>query len=85
MSRVYKEGGYYSRESDVRGEMIMATPPESTARLPERTKEDLPADQQHIFDEIAGSRGAVRGPFAMLLHSPEVAGRTIRSLGVELA
>ena len=28
-----------------------------------------------IFDEIAGSRGAVRGPFAMLLHSPDVAGR----------
>lgn len=53
----------------------MSTLPESTARLPERQKDDLPADQQHIFDEIAGSRGAVRGPFAMLLHSPEVAGR----------
>lgn len=53
----------------------MSTLPESTARLPERTKDDLPADQQHVFDEIAGSRGAVRGPFAMLLHSPEVAGR----------
>ena len=53
----------------------MSTLPESTARLPERQKDDLPADQQHIFDEISGSRGAVRGPFAMLLHSPEVAGR----------
>jgi 4-carboxymuconolactone decarboxylase len=53
----------------------MSTLPESTARLPERTKDDLPVDQQHIFDEIAGSRGAVRGPFAMLLHSPDVAGR----------
>ena len=53
----------------------MSTLPESTARLPERKQGDLPADKQHIFDEIAGSRGAVRGPFAMLLHSPEVAGR----------
>ena len=53
----------------------MTTPPKPTARLPERTRDDLPAGQQHIFDEIAGSRGAVRGPFAMLLHSPEVAGR----------
>ena len=49
--------------------------PKATARLSQIEREDLPAEQQHIFDEIAGSRGAVRGPFAMLLHSPEVAGR----------
>ena len=45
-------------------------------RLPEITsKEDLPEEAQHIFDVIAQSRGGVRGPFALLLHSPEVAQR----------
>ena len=29
-----------------------------------------------IFDAIAASRGTVRGPFSVLMHSPEVAGRT---------
>ena len=53
----------------------MAELPKASARLSQIERGDLPADQQHIFDEIAGSRGAVRGPFAMLLHSPEVAGR----------
>ncbi len=45
------------------------------ARLPEVKREDLPADQQHFFDGIASTRGEVRGPFAMLLHSPDVASR----------
>ena len=46
------------------------------ARVPEITARDsVPSDKRHIFDEIAGSRGTVRGPFAVLLNSPEVAGR----------
>ena len=46
------------------------------ARVPEiSSKDELPADKQHIFDEIAGSRGRVSGPHAVLLNSPEVAGR----------
>ena len=49
--------------------------PKSTARLSQVGRDDLPADKRHIFDEIAGSRGAVRGPFAMLLHSPDAAQR----------
>ena len=53
----------------------MAELPKATARLSQIERGDLPAEHQHIFDEIAGSRGAVRGPFAMLLHSPDVAGR----------
>lgn len=53
----------------------MAELPEASARLPQIERDDLPADQQYIYDEIAGSRGAVRGPFAVLLHSPDVAGR----------
>jgi 4-carboxymuconolactone decarboxylase len=35
----------------------------------------VPQDKQHIFDSIAESRGRVGGPFAVLLNSPEVAGR----------
>ena len=46
------------------------------ARVPEiSSKDELPSDKQHIFDEIVGSRGRVSGPHAVLLNSPEVAGR----------
>lgn len=39
-------------------------------------KDDLAPQHHLIFDAIAESRGRVGGPFALLLHSPEVAGRT---------
>ena len=45
-------------------------------RLPEVGREDLSVRGQQIYDEIFASRGAVRGPFAALMHSPEIAGRT---------
>ena len=46
------------------------------ARVPEiETKDGVPEDKWDIFDSIASSRGSVRGPFAVLLNSPEVAGR----------
>jgi 4-carboxymuconolactone decarboxylase len=46
------------------------------ARVPQITSKDQVApDKQHIVDEIAGSRGRVSGPFSVLLHSPEIAGR----------
>ena len=47
------------------------------ARIPLLTeKEDVPEDQQHIVEEIMGSRGGrISGPFAVLLHNPEAAGR----------
>ena len=46
------------------------------ARLPQiTTREDVAPDHRHIVDEIAESRGRISGPFAMLLHSPEIAGR----------
>ena len=39
----------------------------------------MPADQQHYFDSMfVPSLSAVSGPFAMLLHSPEVASRMRR-------
>ena len=46
------------------------------ARVPQITSKDQVApDKQHIFEAIAGSRGSVSGPFSVLLHSPEIAGR----------
>ncbi len=46
------------------------------ARLPELSERDeLPEEARAAYDSVAGSRGSVRGPFAMLLHSPEVAER----------
>ena len=39
------------------------------------SREALPEDKRHIFDAIMDSRGRVSGPFPLLLHSPEVAGR----------
>jgi len=38
-------------------------------------KDQIPEDKRHIFEAIASSRGQVGGPFAVLLNSPEVAGR----------
>ena len=40
-------------------------------------KEELAPQGQKIFDAIAQSRGMVGGPWLALLHSPELAGRTM--------
>ena len=46
------------------------------ARIPQITsKDDVAPDKAHIFDAITESRGRISGPFSVLLHSPEVAGR----------
>ncbi len=45
-------------------------------RIPELTQRDqIPVGKQHLYDTIQASRGGIRGPFGILLHSPEVAGR----------
>jgi 4-carboxymuconolactone decarboxylase len=45
-------------------------------RLPSITrKEQVPAKDHGIFDQIVASRGAVQGPFTVFLHSPDIAGR----------
>jgi 4-carboxymuconolactone decarboxylase len=45
-------------------------------RIPAVTdREQVPEDQRQVWDAIVASRGSVRGPFAVLMHSPEVAGR----------
>lgn len=48
------------------------------ARIPQlTTKEDVPQEHQHIVEEIMGSRGGrISGPFSVLLHNPEAAGRS---------
>ena len=45
------------------------------ARLPNVNRDDLKSEDQQYFDEIVGSRGSVRGPYGILLHSPQLAAR----------
>ncbi len=47
------------------------------SRLPLLTnREDVPPEAREQFDAVGGTRGGVRGPFAVMFHSPEVAART---------
>ncbi len=46
------------------------------SRFPTLARADLSKEAQIIYDQIAESRGHVSGPFKVLLHSPELAGRT---------
>ena len=45
------------------------------ARFPSVTRDQLKPEDQKYFDEIAGSRGSIRGPYGILLHSPDLAAR----------
>ena len=45
------------------------------ARLPNVNSDELKPEDQQYFDEIVGSRGSVRGPYGILLHSPQLAAR----------
>ena len=38
-----------------------------------RSKEQVPAEHHRIFDAVVKSRGAVQGPFTMLMHCPPLA------------
>ncbi|MFQ5934369.1 MAG: carboxymuconolactone decarboxylase family protein [Dehalococcoidia bacterium] len=49
-------------------------------RVPSVVREDLLEEDRSAYDEIAGSRGEVGGPFPVLLNSPETA-RRIAHLG----
>ena len=50
-------------------------------RLPEvLNREELPVEQQDLFDYLAGTRGSVRIPFSLVLNSPEAC-RRISHLG----
>ncbi len=52
-------------------------------RVPEPTREQLSPDGQAVFDRIVATRGGVRGPFSVLLHSPALAER-VAALGEHL-
>ena len=45
------------------------------ARLGNVSREELQPDEQQFYDSIADSRGSVRGPYGVLLHSPDLAAR----------
>ncbi|GIS81601.1 MAG: carboxymuconolactone decarboxylase family protein [SAR202 cluster bacterium] len=45
------------------------------ARLGNIAREALSTEDQQYYDAIAGSRGSVRGPYGVLLHSPDLASR----------
>lgn len=45
------------------------------ARLPAVKREQVRPEDRPYFDEIVESRGGIRGPYGVLLHSPELAAR----------
>jgi 4-carboxymuconolactone decarboxylase len=45
------------------------------ARVPNVTREQLSPEHHEFYDSIAGSRGSVRGPYGILMHSPDLAAR----------
>jgi 4-carboxymuconolactone decarboxylase len=48
----------------------------ASRRFPEQSREQMTEAQRRVYDAIAGGpRGGVRGPFAALLRSPELADR----------
>ena len=44
-------------------------------RISPATREGLAPEDQQYFDAIVGSRGSIRGPYGVLLHSPKLAAR----------
>ena len=48
------------------------------ARVPQITgRDDLPVGSKYIADQVHAVFGAIRGPFSVLLHSPELAERLL--------
>ena len=45
------------------------------ARLPNLEKDQLKPEDLQFYESIADSRGSVRGPYGVLLHSPDLAAR----------
>jgi 4-carboxymuconolactone decarboxylase len=55
------------------------------SRIPEITKRDqLPEDQRPHYDSIMASRNQIVGPYAYLLHCPDLAARTAHLAGYSL-
>jgi len=53
------------------------------SRLPDRKREELSAEDQGVWDRVAGTRGSVRGPFGIMIHNPPVCDR-VAELGAQL-
>jgi 4-carboxymuconolactone decarboxylase len=51
------------------------------ARLPNISREQLKPEDQQFYDSIADSRGGVRGPYGVLMHSPDLAARIAHTGG----
>jgi 4-carboxymuconolactone decarboxylase len=52
-------------------------------RVPEPTREQLDPDTRAVYDQIAATRGATRGPYGVLLHHPPLCER-VAALGEQL-
>jgi 4-carboxymuconolactone decarboxylase len=52
-------------------------------RIPEPRREELDPEARAVYDRIAASRGATRGPYGVLLHHPALADR-VAALGEQL-
>jgi 4-carboxymuconolactone decarboxylase len=52
-------------------------------RVPEPTREQLDPDSRAVYDQIAATRGATRGPYGVLLHHPPLCER-VAALGEQL-
>ena len=51
---------------------------EKMPRVPPITgKDDVPAEHHKVVDDVLGVFGRIRGPFSMLLHSPELASKLL--------
>src|SRR3954452_10313138 len=47
-------------------------------RVPPITgKNDVPTEHHHVVDDVLGVFGRIRGPFSMLLHSPQLASKLL--------
>jgi 4-carboxymuconolactone decarboxylase len=57
------------------GMALVARDQNKEPRFSEIKREQMTDAQKRVFDEIATSRGSVRGPFGVLLRSPELADR----------
>ena len=46
---------------------------------PITSKEQVKSEHQPIFDAVAEGRGSVRGPFSIMMYSPEMCGRVLNT------
>jgi 4-carboxymuconolactone decarboxylase len=53
------------------------------SRVPGVRRAELPPEAQAVFDRIAETRGALRGPYGVLLHHPALADR-VAALGEQI-